>query len=239
MIAALIIVFREVIEAGLVIGIVLAATRGVPRSRLWIAGGIIAGVIGSLIVAGFTSAIASAFEGYGQELFNAAILGTAVVMLTWHNVWMASHGRQMANEMRAAGEDVSAGRRSLAALAIVVGTAVLREGSEIVLFIYGIAVAGGETALGLFSGGVLGLIAGAALTALTYLGLVRIPARHLFAVTSAMIAFLAAGMASQCVAFLQQADVVTLWQDSAWDSSALLSEGGVIGRVLHTLIGYS
>src|SRR3954452_5739888 len=132
MIAALIIVFREVIEAGLIIGIVLADTRSVQHSRFWITGGISAGILGSLIVAAFTGAIASAFDGYGQELFNAAVLGTAVLMLSWHNIWMARHGRKLATEMREAGEDVSAGRKSLAALAIVVGAAVLREGAEVV-----------------------------------------------------------------------------------------------------------
>ena len=66
-------------------------------------------------------------------------------MLTWHNVWMAGHGRQMAREMRDVGAQVAAGERTLAALAIVVGVAVLREGSEVVLFLYGIASQPGTT----------------------------------------------------------------------------------------------
>ena len=40
MLASLIIVFREVFEAGLIVGIVLAATRGVPRRGTFIAGGV-------------------------------------------------------------------------------------------------------------------------------------------------------------------------------------------------------
>jgi high-affinity iron transporter len=237
--AALIIVFREVIEAGLVVGIVLAATRGIRRSRVWIAAGVIAGVGASMIVAAFTSAIASAFQGYGQELFNATILATAVLMLAWHNIWMARHGRELAADMRHAGEAVSTGQKTLAALAIVVGTAVLREGAEVVLFIYGIAIAGGSTALSLFVGGVFGLLAGSLLSALTYLGLIHIPSRYLFSVTSILIAFLAAGMASQCVGFLQQADIVSILQGTAWNTSGVLPESSIAGRVLHALIGYS
>src|SRR5690349_10491233 len=84
--AALLIVFREVVEAGIVVGIVLAATRSIGGSRKWAAAGVVAGVLGSCIVALFAGAIASAFEGFGQELFNAAILGIAVVMLIWHNI---------------------------------------------------------------------------------------------------------------------------------------------------------
>src|ERR1700743_2773816 len=146
MLATLIIVFREVIEAGLIVGIVLAATQGVPRRGLFVTYGVVAGVLGACLVAGFAGEIASLFSGSGQEIFNASILLLAVCMLTWHNVWMAGHGRQMAREMKGMGAQVSAGERSLAALAIVVGVAVLREGSEVVLFLYGNALQGGVTA---------------------------------------------------------------------------------------------
>src|SRR3954454_8369198 len=125
MIAALIIVFREVFEAGLIVGIVMAATQTIPGRGLWIAGGIGAGVIGSCIVAAFAGALSQAFAGAGQELFNAAVLAIAVVMLTWHNVWMARHGRELAMKFQAAGQAVAEGSKSLAALAFVVCAAVL------------------------------------------------------------------------------------------------------------------
>ena len=145
MIAALIIVFREVFEAGLIIGIVLAVTRVVPHRNAWIGGGVIAGVLAACVVAAFAGALSNLFAGMGQELFNALILIIAVVMLTWHNVWMARHGSELAGELRAAGQAVVDGSKSLLALAVVVGVAVLREGSEVVLFLYGV-LAGGDTA---------------------------------------------------------------------------------------------
>ena len=239
MIGALIIVFREVIEAGIVVGIVMAVTQGIPGAKLRIAIGVAAGVSGAVLVAIFADALANALQGIGQEIFNGSILAIAVVMLTWHNVWMASHGRQMAADMRQIGEDVKSGSRSLAALAIVVGVAVMREGSEIVLFLYGLAAAGGSTSGSLFLGSVLGLIAGCAVTALTYLGLVTIPTRHLFRVTTLLITFLAAGLAAQSVSFFQQAGIITALSQTAWDTSAFLSDTSLFGRVLHTLIGYS
>jgi high-affinity iron transporter len=237
--AALIIVFREVFEAGLIIGIVMAVTRAVPMRGLWIGGGVVAGVLGACVVALFASALSSAFAGSGQELFNATILIIAVVMLTWHNVWMARHGREMAAELRAAGEAVVAGKSSLLALAIVVGVAVLREGSEVVLFLYGILATEGSSAGSVPIGGVIGLALGAAVCALTYFGLLRIPQRYLFGATSVMIALLAAGMAAQAVAFLAQADILTALGSTVWDTSWLLSETSIPGRALHTLIGYS
>jgi len=239
MIAALIIVFREVIEAGLVVGIVLAATRGVPSRGLWVGYGVGGGVAGACLVAAFAGAIANVFAGSGQELFNAVILLVAVVMLAWHIVWMARHGREIAAAVKAVGKAVAAGSRTMAALAIVVGIAVLREGSEVVLFLYGIAMSSKETAIAMVTGGVTGVLLGAGVSAMMYYGLLRIPARHLFSVTSWLLALLAAGMAAQAVAFLQLAGIVTAFAQTLWDTSNFLADNSVLGKVLHTLIGYT
>ena len=238
MLPSMLIVFREVFEAGLVIGIVMAVTSSVPGRGLWVAGGVAAGVLGACIVALFTGGLSELFGGSGQELFNAGILGFAVVMLGWHNIWMARHGREIASEMRAAGEAVATGAKSLAALAVVVMIAVLREGSEVVLFLYGVAAAQGGGDLSMVAGGAAGLVLGALVCLLTYLGLITIPARYLFAVTSTLIALLAAGMAAQAIAFLQQANILTAFDETVWNTSWILSDSSLLGRALHTLIGY-
>ncbi|MGH6684625.1 MAG: FTR1 family iron permease, partial [Pseudolabrys sp.] len=168
----------------------------------------------------------------------ATVLGIAVIMLMWHNAWMARHGREIAAEMRTVGTAVSEGAKPLTALAIVVGLAVLREGSEVVLFLYGI-FASGTSGSALFVGGLLGVAAGAAFTALTYFGLLAIPNRHIFSVTSWLIALLAAGMAAQAVQFLNNAGVVIVLDRTVCDTSWLLSEGSLLGKMLHTLIGYT
>jgi high-affinity iron transporter len=238
MLAALVIVFREVFEAGLVVGIVMAVTAGVAGRGYWITGGVFAGVLGACVVALFTGGLSELFGGSGQEVFNASILGFAVLMLTWHNVWMARHGRELVAELRAAGEAVVAGSKSLWALAIVVAIAVLREGSEVVLFLYGVAAAQGGASWAMVAGGVAGLVLGASVCLLTYLGLITVPTRYLFSVTSALIALLAAGMAAQAIAFLEQANIVTALDQTVWDTSWILSDSSFLGRALHTLIGY-
>jgi high-affinity iron transporter len=236
--ASLVIVFREVFEAGLIVGIVMAVTAGVGGRGLWIAGGVAAGVLGACLVAVFTGGLSELFGGSGQEVFNAAILSFAVIMLTWHNVWMARHGRELADELQAAGKAVVAGSKSLLALAIVVAIAVLREGSEVVLFLYGVAASQGGASWGMVAGGFIGLILGSLVCLMTYLGLITIPARYLFAVTSTLIAFLAAGLAAQAIAFLQQADILTALDQTVWNTSWILSNSSYLGSALHTLIGY-
>lgn len=236
--ATAIIVFREVLEAALVIGIVMAATRGLPGRAGWIALGAVLGLGGAGLAAAFAGALSRAAAGMGQELFNAAVLLVAVAMLGWHNVWMSRHGRDLARQLRAVGDEVRQARRPMSALAIVVGVAVLREGAEVVLFLYGIAVAEGSDAGRMLAGGVIGLAFGAAAGTAIYLGLVRVAGRYLFAVTSALILFVAAGMAAQAGHFLAQAGYLPQLGHSLWDSSALIADSGPLGTLLHVLVGY-
>ena len=238
MLGAAIIVFREVLEAALIVGIVLAASAGAPRRGFWVSCGLAGGVVGAAVVALFAAEIAAAASGIGQELLNAAILLLAVGMLGWHNVWMSRHGRELAATARKVGDAVISGARPLYVLGVVVGLAVLREGSETVLFIYGIGASGGLTAGSLIAGGTLGLAGGVTIGSALYFGLLRIPTRRLFTVTSWMVLLLAAGMAAQAAGFLVQADLLPPLGDAVWDTSAVLSEDSVLGKALHTLIGY-
>jgi high-affinity iron transporter len=238
MLGAAIIVFREVLEASLIVGIVLAASTGAPRRGFWISTGLAGGVAGAGLVALFAAEIAEAAAGIGQELLNAVILLLAVAMLGWHNIWMSRHGRELAATAREVGDAVISGARPLYVLAVVVGLAVLREGSETVLFLYGIAAGGGLSAGSLFAGGTLGLAGGVAVGAALYLGLLRIPTRRLFTVTGWMVLLLAAGMASQAAGYLVQADLLPPLGNAVWDTSAVLTEDSILGKALHTLIGY-
>jgi len=232
-------VFREVLEAALIVSIVCAATRGVPRRGLFVVGGIGLGVVGALLVAFGAGFIANLAGGAGQDVFNASVLLSAVVMIGWHVVWMSAHGREMAKHMQAVGGAVKAGSRSLAVLLTVVALAVLREGSEVVLFLYGIALGGNGGPLAMTLGGVIGLALGVAAGAGIYWGLVSIPMRQLFRVTSWLVLLLAAGLASQGAAFLMQADLLPPLGSNIWNTSFLLSDQSLAGKMLHTLIGYT
>jgi high-affinity iron transporter len=238
MIGSAIIVFRETLEASLIVGIIAVATRDLRARNTWLASGIAAGVLGSLLVAFFTGKIAELAEGVGQELFNAAVLGLAAGMLAWHNIWMARHGIQMARDAKHLSADVSTGSREMSALALVVSLAILREGSETALFLYGLISGGGETLSTVLSGGAIGLLLGSAAGYGLYAGILRIPARHFFSATSVLILLLAASMASQAARFLVQADVLPSLAAPLWNSTWLLDNGSTVGRVLHALIGY-
>lgn len=237
MLGVALLVFREVLEAALIVSIVAAATRGVTRRGVYIGGGIALGVLGAIVVALCAGAIAESLNGSGQELFNASVLFAAVLMIAWHVIWMSSHSRELVQHMQAVGGAVKAGSSSLTMLFAVVALAVLREGSEIVLFLYGMA-AGGAGINGLLIGIPLGVAGGVAVGFALYFGLLRIPLRYFFTATNWMLVLLAAGLASTGARFLVQANWLPAMGTQLWNTSALLSNGSVIGQALHILIGY-
>ena len=238
MLGVALLVFREVMEAALIVSIVCAATRNVPRRGLFVGGGIALGVIGALVVALGAEAIASLANGAGQDLFNAAVLLAAVVMIGWHVVWMSTHGRELVQQMNALGGAVKTGASSLTLLLLLVALAVLREGSEIVLFLYGMAL-GGIDSVGLVGGISLGVSSGALFGFALYFGLLRIPLKYFFSVTNAMLMLLASGLAANAAGFLVQSDWLPTWGNQLWDTSWLLSNGSLAGKTLGILIGYN
>ncbi len=237
MLATAVILFREVLEAALIVAIVLGASRGIAGRGRWVAGGIGLGLVGASLIALLAADLSASLGGSGQAILNAVILLGAVVMLTWHNVWMSSHGRKLAAEISSVGADVQTGKKPLTALMVVTFAAVTREGSEAVLFLWAIA-AGGGNSLGMTIGGLGGVAAGILVGLLLYRGLLRIPLRHFFSVTSWIILLLTAGLAAQAAGYLNQAGLLPALGTSLWDTSQLLSQASIVGQLLHILVGY-
>ena len=233
------IVFRESLEAALFIGIVAAATQGLAGRARWLTAGVGAGALGALVLALLASRIGSALDGLGQDAVNIGVLSLALAMLLWHCIWVSGHARQTAEEARRLGATVQSGQRAPWALLTVVALAVLREGAETVLFVGGsLSVSADATSARMLAGTVLGLACGVGLGLALYAGLARLPTRQVFAATNALIALLAASLASQLARALAQAGLVEAWSSPLWDSSAWLAPDSAAGSVLRALAGY-
>lgn len=233
------IVFREIIEVALVIGIVMAATRGLPGRFNLILAGLGLGVLGSVIIAFFTETISQAIDGVGQEIFNASVMFIAVGFLSWTVIWMKTHGRELAQNLKAVGADVMGGNKSVLVLVGVVALATFREGAEIVLFTYGMVASGAFPFSEIIAGGLMGAAGGTVIGLMLYLGLLKAAQKHLFTVTSWMLIVLTAGMAAQGANFLIAAGVLPELHPQVWDTSAILSGGSFIGETLKVLVGYT
>lgn len=239
MLATFVIFFREILEIAIILGIIAAATRGVVGRAKWIFGGIAGGLIGAAAVAYFAEVIAGWMHGMGQEMFNATILFIAAFMIGWTVVWMKKHVREMVAKIKHVGSKVQEGELPMYALATVVSVCMWREGSEIVLFMYGIITATDESLARIIMGGFAGAAIAGVLGYGIYIGLVKIPVKHFFKVTECVLVLLAAGLAMQATGYLIAADMVSPLVPEVWDTSHLLSDDSIIGQILHAMVGYT
>ena len=238
MLSTAIIIFRETIEIAMILGIVLVATRNLPKRLPWIAAGFFGGAMGAGLVALFTQTISNAVSGIGQELFNAAILFVAALMIGSTVLWMHKHAREMSMHLKQVGQNVTAGALPLYSLSVIIGLSMLREGAEIVMFLYGMLLSGQNSA-SIVSGALAGLGFGTAIGVMLYYGLLKIPARHTLKVTSWLLILLVAGLMSQCAGYLSAAGYFESYSEALWDTSWLLSQDSIAGKTLHSLVGYS
>jgi len=234
----LVIVFREMLEMLLVVSVLMAATRGLVGSRLWIGLGCLGGLLGAVLLGVFMEQMEASFEGEGEFIFNAVVLFLASLMIAWTVLWMSKHGREMAQRMKSVGGSVKEGDLPHTALAIVALSAVMREGSEAAFFLFGAAQGAQADGWSMFVGGLIGAAVALLVGALLYFSLVRIPVKRLFGVAGWLLMLLAAGMASQACWNLVVIEWLPALVDPLWNSSALLSANSSLGEVLHVLIGY-
>ena len=238
MFTTVLIVFRESLEAALLVGVVAAATRGLSGRAQWLSFGVAAGVVGALLLALMAGQLSGWLDGLGQDAVNIGVLTVALAMLLWHCIWVSTHTRQMVTEARSLGNAVQQGQRPPWALLVVVALAVLREGAETVLFVSGSLTSSSTPAATVISAVLIGIALGAALGAVIYAGLMQVPTQHVFSATNVLIALLAASLASQLVRALAQAGLMQSWTTPLWDTSSVLAQDSAAGTLLHALVGY-
>ncbi len=234
----LIVVFREVLEIALIVGILTAVTKGIVNRERYILSGLVFGVIGAIILAFAMDSISAMLDGDGQEIFNGVILICASILISWTVIWMQQHAKSLSGELKNLANSIKTGNKSLISLLVVVTLSVLREGSEIVLFTYGYYLTGislANVALGLVFGLALGATCGFAL----YFGMLRAFGKYFFKITTWILVFLACTISSQGISFLVNVDLVPAIIDPAWNISHILSQKSTFGAILNAFIGYS
>ena len=238
MLSSALIIFREVFEIVLIIGIILAATRGMPHRNKAILLGFSGGILGAGLVALFTSSISAMASGMGQELFNAGIMFSAAFFIGCTVLWMRKHGREMKARFKELKEGVTNGSLSFYSLSAVIAATILREGSEIVLFTYGMLISG-QSPASMAVGFAIGITGGVIVGVLLYKGLIKLPVGIFMQATSWLLVTIVAGMMAQGVGFLVQAGVFEKFSNVVWDSSNFVSDDSLLGKSLKALVGYT
>jgi high-affinity iron transporter len=237
--ATFVITLREAFEASLLLGIVYTYLDkiGARRHFGYVTWGGVLGLLASIALGVTVGELSGPLAELGPDLIGLGVTFLAVALLTWHAWWMRRHATAMKGDLQRRIDAARATRR-LWLVGLIAFTGVFREGAETVLFLWGLmAQAAGDGGWASSLGGVLGVGLAVALGWAIFRGGRRVSLPRFFAVTTWVIVLLAAGLLSTGVGRLQGLGWLPM-TPPLWDTSSVLSDGGVVGSFLSGLVGY-
>ncbi|MBI5877760.1 MAG: FTR1 family protein [Chloroflexi bacterium] len=240
MFSAVLLAFREGLEAALVVGLLLGAlaqmgdSRG-RRSLVW--GGVAAAVAASIAVAVALTAIGIELEGAAEQIFEGTTFMLAAIVLTWMIFWMRFQGAQMKGKFEREVRQAITGTGAGWGLFSLAFLAVFREGVETALLLS--ANAFSSSAQETLTGTAIGLACAVAVGYLIFATTVKLSTREFFRVTSVILILFAAGLVGRGVHEFNEAAIVPEVIEHAWDTSAILPTDTLLGALVRTLFGYN
>jgi high-affinity iron transporter len=239
LLVAFLIMFREGIEAALIVGIIASYLNQTGRRdalpAVWL--GVISAVVLCTLLGVVLAAGGAEFPQKAQELFEGCVAVLATVILASMVFWMGKAARSIKSQLH---DSIDAAMRSgdrrglgLAAMAFL---AVGREGLESVFFL--IATVQQDVGIAVPIGAALGLLAALAFGAGIYRGGVRLNLRQFFRVTGVFIIFVAAGLLAGAVHAFHEAGLWNGLQAIAFDLSDVLPGDSIAGTLLAGIFGY-
>ncbi len=239
---ALIVVWRESLEAMLVIGVLLSWIVRQPepaplRRSLWAGVGVGIALAGLLGYAAYTAH--SEFAGEALERFQLAMLLVAAALILHMVLWMHEHGRHMRRELERQAERAAARTGAVIGIAAIAALAVAREGAETVIFLYGLGMEGEEGAATMLFGGAFAGFALAALTGwLVARGARFLNMRTLFRVSEILLLLIATSLLAAGIDRMIGMEWLPPLADPLWDTASWLPDARGIGRFLADFVGY-
>ena len=238
MLANYLIGLREGLEAGLIVGILVAYLGKLGRrdllGRLWLGIGIAVAVslgVGALLTWG---PYALTFQA--QEVLGGVLSLVAVAMVTWMIFWMGTHGAGLSKELR--GQLDAAIDRSWVAIVVLGALSVGREGIETALFVWANVSGGSDPVVGTL-GAVLGILTAVAISWGISRGLVRFNLSVFFTWTGLFLILVAAGVLAYGIGDLQEASVIPGWGTHAYSLTGIVPPGSWADTVLGGIFNFT
>lgn len=233
------VVFRECLEIALLLGVILAVTKQLEKSRIYIIAGVMLGTVSAALFAFFTRSITVAFSGLGDEIFNSGIILLTVTLIGWTIVWMQGYGIKIKQNLNDLSVKISSGDSSYIMLVLIVAATILREGMEIIILVYSISSVEIIDSNSYLLGLIIGIVSGLTLGVIIYLGLIKIVnQQYIFRISSILLMLVASGFAAEAAGILSSSGIITILSDQLWDSSWLISDRSIYGKFLKMITGY-
>lgn len=238
MLKVAIVIFREFLEISLLLGVILAATRGLTNRLYYVVAGIMGGVVGASVLAFFTRLLNRSFQGIGDEVFDASIILVTVALLVATAIWVNNPREVIKSKVDSIILDLDQSKSSKMILTLLIAGTIFREGSEIVLFLYSVARSSGIEGESYLVGIGVGLISGSLCGWAIYIGLLKWAGKYIFKISYLLLSLISAGLAAEAVGILSSVGVLDIYRNILWDSSAFISDSSIVGKVLKILVGY-
>lgn len=237
----LFVIWRETVEAMLVVGILYAWLSHHPagaRGLKYLWGGVLAGLAGACLLGLGIEAMDDLLSEDGHAYFMAGMLLVAAALIVQMVFWMRGNGRRLKRDLE---QSLSAsvqtqnwwGVFSLAAIAVA------REGSETVVFVSSLAMGSNGFASASFW---LALGLGAVLAGVTFallqLGGKLVSWRAFFRATEVLLLLLACALLLSGVDQLIGVQLLPVIVAQVWDTSRLLDDGSLPGSLVSSFTGY-
>lgn len=232
-----IIIFRECLEIALLLGVILASTNHIKNSRLYVIMGAMTGTVLASLFAFFIRTVTKAYGSYGDEIFDSGVILLTAAVISWTVVWMQGYTKKIKNNLGKLTEKITTNNASKLLLVTIVATTIFREGAEIILLIYGASSAplsASEYVIGLVIGSISGFIVGVVI----YTGLIKLAGKYIFKISTILLILIAAGLASEAAGILTSVGVIEIYRETLWDTSWLIDNNSILGKLLHITIGY-
>ena len=244
--AELLISFREVLEAALVIGILytylVKSERRDMLPVMW--RGVMAALVLSLTASFIIQAVAGGFTGEAEKIFEGLVMIAAAAILGTMIIWMARNiniAEKLESQAETVLERTDTATWGIFSLAFI---AVFREGIETVLFLYGVFVNQGGLS---FASSMTGAGIALGLGYMIFVQGQRVPLKTFFNVSSVFLIFVAAGMMAYGIHELESAGIIA---DTGriWDvnppvlpngSYPIFHDKGAIGAIAKGLFGWN
>ncbi len=234
--SSVILVLQEMIEAALLVSMLLVFTHLFQRSwdssfllrTRWVVISIVSGALGAAAYSYYTPQISEMFDYMGLEVVNSSFHVLTLVLICLLAFLVPSGGLLRHVEQRS--------RLAAFSMIGIVVLDIVREGSEVIQYIGGVA-GQQENFTPVVLGGLIGAGIGISAGVLLYYALINLSLRWSFRATLILLCLIAGNMGSQAVTLLTQADWLP-YTPIAWNSSSLLPEDSIIGRLMYALVGY-
>jgi len=224
MLNSVIIVLRETMEASLLVGFLFIFSDHLSMTKYWLVKALIMGIILAIVVANLLPLISDFFDGVGQEVLFSSVLLTLSLLIQWTILILLLFPNWLS-------------KLSViqALFVIIITLAISLEGAEIIVFIQS-GLSNKDKLYPILVGGTLGIGIGFSIGAIGYY-LISLSLKWRLYVSGFFLSLLSAGMISQAIAYMMQADFI----DSSypiWNSNQLVDERSIFGQLLYAITGY-